>query len=409
MTQPETFIALELCTHTMAQPAATSTTGTTTFPVTPGTGIPAATPVVVDIREIMDRAQKLSIAVSEIGENHARHMEMVSLTVDVVGNEYYDYLHRMTITSLQRIQANLRVTHRQMTAYADAMGPTETEFHQARANAAAAIELADIYLSPAPIPQLVLQPMDMQHGDITPPNDTLDVPRRPSTPVQENTTSTDAAAALLTDEAVDDSSKMQVDEDAIDTFLQINLRQDEREQIDRLLEEPMEQPIDPPTSNHDPRDGSFASAPGPTLPLLGPGDVEVTVETSVGPEVPSEEVVENKTVRVDNVELPPEVPGPQVVCQGCKRVGHIASSCPLTNCQQWKLEKWTEQGNDRLSTSSDESAQSLPTPPAESAPMPILRPLAPGHPTPTPVATRTDGKAAAKPLQPAETSSTKQL
>ena len=144
-----------------------------------------------------------------------------------------------------------------MTAYADAMGPTETEFHQARANAAAAIELADIYLSPAPIPQLVLQPMDMQHGDITPPNDTLDVPTRPSTPVQENTTSTDAAVALLTDGTIDDSSKMQVDEDAIDTFLQINLRQDEREQINRLLEEPMEQPIDPPTSNHDPQGWVF--------------------------------------------------------------------------------------------------------------------------------------------------------
>ena len=69
----------------MAQLAATSTTGTTTFPVTSGNGIPAATPVVVDIREVMDRAQKLSIAVSEIGENHARHMEMVSLTVHVVG------------------------------------------------------------------------------------------------------------------------------------------------------------------------------------------------------------------------------------------------------------------------------------------------------------------------------------
>ena len=132
------------------------------------------------------------------------------------------------------------------------------------------------------------------------------------------------------------------------------------------------------------------------------------METSIGPEVPAEEVVENKTVRVDNVELPPETPGAQVVCQGCKRVGHIASLCPLTNCQQWKLQKWTEQGNDPLSTSSDEPAQSLPTPPAESTPTPASRALAPGHPNPTPMAIRTDGKAAAKPLQPAETLSTKQ-
>ena len=135
--------------------------------------------------------------------------------------------------------------------------------------------------------QLVLHPTGMQQGDVTPPSDTLNATTRPSTPVQENITSTDAAAVPLTDETTDDSSKMQVDEEAIDAFLQINLRQDEREQIDRLLEEPMEQPIDPPTSNHDPRDGSYALAPGPILPLLGPGDVEITVETSVGPEVPS--------------------------------------------------------------------------------------------------------------------------
>ena len=96
----------------------------------------------------------------------------------------------------------------------------------------------------------------------------------------------------------------------------------------------MDQPIDPPTANRDPRDGSCALAPGPTLPLLGTGNIEVTVETSVGPEVPAEEIVDNKTVRVDSVELSPETPNAQVVCRGCKRVGHIANSCPLTSCQQ---------------------------------------------------------------------------
>ena len=43
--------------------------------------------------------------------------------------------------------------------------------------------------------------------------------------------------------------------------------------------------------------GSFL-APGPTLPPLGLGDVEVTVETAVGPDTPAEEIVDNKTVRV---------------------------------------------------------------------------------------------------------------
>ena len=97
---------------------------------------------------------------------------------------------------------------------------------------------------------------------------------------------------------------MQVNDDTVDAFLQINLHQDEREQLERLLEEPMEQLIDPPMTNHDPRDGSCALAPGLTLPLLGPDDIEVTVETSVGPGIPKEEIVENKTVRIESVELP---------------------------------------------------------------------------------------------------------
>ena len=83
-------------------------------------------------------------------------------------------------------------------------------------------------------------------------------------------------------------------------------------------------------------------------------------------------------------------------------------SCPLTGCQQRKLEKWTKQGNDRMSTSSDESAQSMPTPPAKSTPAPTLRPLAPGDRTPTPTAVWSDDKVTAKPLQSAVASSTKQ-
>ena len=155
----------------------------------------------------MDRTQKLSIAVNEIGENHIRHMGMVSLAVDVVGNEYYDHLHEMTITSLQQIQANLRVIHQQMTAYAGAMGPTEIEFHRVRADAAAAIELADLYLSPTPIPQLVLHPTGIQQGDVTPPDDALNAPTRPSTPVQRNIASSASMAVPLTDETTDNADR----------------------------------------------------------------------------------------------------------------------------------------------------------------------------------------------------------
>ena len=87
---------------------------------------------------------------------------------------------------------------------------------------------------------------------------------------------------------------MQVDDDTVDPILQINLRQDEREQLERLLEEPMEQIIDPPTTNHDPRDGSCSLAPGLALPPLGPDDIEVTVETSVGPGIPAEDRKDRK-------------------------------------------------------------------------------------------------------------------
>ena len=234
-------------------------TGTTTSPVTPG--IPTTTPMVVEVNigDIMEQAKRLSIAVNEVGENNMRHMGAVSLAVDVVGSEYYDHLHEMTTTSLQRIQANLRVIHQQMTAYTSTMGPNATEFHKVKADVAAAIELADLYLSPTPIPQLIFHP--------TVPSDTLDALTRPSTPARKDTKPSDIATIPPADETTDNSSKMQVDSETIDKFLQLNLRQDEREHIDRLLEEPMELPVDTPAPNRDPRDGSYALAPGPAYKL----------------------------------------------------------------------------------------------------------------------------------------------
>ena len=378
----------------------------------PTTGNPTTTPVIIDIRDIMNRTQASSVAVNQIGENHVRAM---SMSVGVVSDEYFSRLHNITTSSLGQLQADLKALHRRMTAYADVMGPGETEFHQIRANAAAAIELADIYLSPTAFPQRAVQPENMQPAEILRPFDTLNAPTRPSTPAQENSVPAVAMTVPSTDETIDNSSKMQVDDDTVDQILQINLRQDERESYERLLEEPMEQIIDLPTEIHDPRDGSCTLAPGLILPLLGPGDVEVTVETSVGPEVPAEEIVENKTIRVDGVELPPLIPSAQVICRGCKRVGHIADLCPLTNCQQYKLDGWTEKGNDRLSASSDESAKNLPAPPAESTPSLVPQPPASdvlgggtSQQPPTLVAERTDGKATTTPPQTARTSSTKQ-
>ena len=171
---------------------------------------------------------------------------------------------------------------------------------------------------------------------------------------------------------------MQVDDDTFETFLQIDLCPDEREQLNRQLEEPMEHPFDPPTTSHDPRDGPCTLASEPTLPPLGPGGVEVTVETFFEPEVPAGEIVENKTVRVDVVESPPKKPGAPIACQGCTRVGHDTDSCPLTSCQQFKskgvIKGWMKKGTDRLlTTSSDDSAEDSPTLSIGSAPPPVLQ------------------------------------
>ena len=139
------------------------------------------------------------------------------------------------------------------------------------------------------------------------------------------------------------------------------------------------------------------------------------METSIGPEVPAEEIVDNKTVKVDNEELPPEIPGAQIVCQGCTTVGHNANSCPLTSCQQFKLKRWMEKGTDRLSTSSDDSARDLLAPPAGSVPSPVLQtPISgnlddkTGPSTPTPTAEQTGEKTAPIPPQKAPPPPTKQ-
>lgn len=138
----------------MAQTTATTTTGTAMSPA--ALGNLTTTPVVINIRDIMDRTRMSSLAVTQIGENHIR---MVSLAVGAAGDEYFNRLHEVTTSSLHQLQANLRALHQQMTVYAGSMGPNETEFHQVRANAAAAIELADLYLSPTAIPQLYMMEM----------------------------------------------------------------------------------------------------------------------------------------------------------------------------------------------------------------------------------------------------------
>ena len=113
------------------------------------------TPVVVDIRDIENRARQTSEAVTQIVENHERMMSLADIVVD---SEAFNHLHSMTAFSLHKLQTNLRSLHHQMTTYAGAIGPDDTQFHQVRANAAAALEIADIYLSPTTAPHPILHP-----------------------------------------------------------------------------------------------------------------------------------------------------------------------------------------------------------------------------------------------------------
>ena len=151
-------------------------------------------------------------------------------------------MHDITNSSLKQLQAELKPLYRRMTAYANTRDPNDVEFHRIRTDAAAAIELADIYLSPTAFPQRAPQPENMQPPETLGPSTTSDAPARPCVP-----TRMDADAAMATpsaDGAVDASSGMQVNDDTIE----LGLRQEEWE---RLLEEPMEQTVDPATADHD--------------------------------------------------------------------------------------------------------------------------------------------------------------
>ena len=220
----------------------------------------------------MNRTMETSAAVHQLGENHIRTMNMPA---GVVNDEYLKHMYEITTSSLGSLRTELGSLYRQLTTYADEVGPGDIEFHQIRTGAAAAIELADIYLSPTAFPQRALRPETAQLLEILRPSTTPSAPTKPSTPAQEDARHAAAAATPPTDGATDTPSRMQVDDDTID----LGLNRDDWEQYEKLLEEPMEQIFDPPTTDHDPRDGSCGLTPEPTLPPLGPGDTEVTVNT----------------------------------------------------------------------------------------------------------------------------------
>lgn len=136
--------------------------------------------------------------------------------------------------------------------------------------------------------------------------------------------------------------------------------------INKLLAETVEDPINPPEMRNSPRDGLHPSPSEPIFMTFEPGDIEVTVAASIESDMAEEEIVDNKTVRVDGEEQPSGTPGDHKICRGCTTVAHTLDSCPtLTNCQQYRMGQTepTSAGVDQLSVSFENLAKSSPASP----------------------------------------------
>ena len=123
-------------------------------PTTPSLTTGGPTPVAIDMGDIMNRTRETSAAVHQLGENHIRTMNMPA---GVITDEYLKHMYEITTSSLGNLRMELKSLYRQLTTYADKVGPGDIEFHQVRTGAAAAIELADVYLSPTAFPQRALR------------------------------------------------------------------------------------------------------------------------------------------------------------------------------------------------------------------------------------------------------------
>ena len=291
----------------MAQTACTEATGNAMIQ----DSLDKMAPVVqVDIRSILEQTRLSSASIIQVVDHYT------DLMLRITDAEVLSYLNSMAAPALYRLQNNLQSLQQQMATYADAMSPDDSEYHQIQANAEKAIMIAEIYLSQVNIlPATILHPVATVFHTDGAQHDQSEINNlnTPTTPVQANVDVTTTSTTPSTDETANDTTRMQVHDEP---FLQISLRPDEIDQIDKLLAEPMKDPIDPRMTGHDPRDGLYPSTSEPILMTLGPGDIEVTVVASIEPEVPAEEIVDNKTIRVDREEPPPETPGDHKICQG---------------------------------------------------------------------------------------------
>ena len=204
------------------------------------TSLDNTTPVVqVDIGSILDQARLSSASIIQIVEHYTQLMSRIA------DAESLNFLNSMAASALYSHQTNLQSLQQQMATYAGAMNGN-SQFHQIQANAAEAVMIAELYRSQVNVlhativhPATTISHNNEAQQDQSEIN-TMDAPTRPTTPVQVNVDVVTPPAIPSVGETADDTIKMQVDDE---TFLQNGLHPDELEQFNRLLEEPLEDPM----------------------------------------------------------------------------------------------------------------------------------------------------------------------
>ena len=191
---------------------------------------------------------------------------------------------------------------------------------------------------------MVLNPVTTQHEQ-------LGLDNTGEQTLSETTSANDKnmPAEPLSDATADNNPGMQTNNEQI---LQISLRQDEVDQLNKLFADAMEDPvIESPKTEGNPRDGLHSSLSKQTLPKLGPGDIEVTVVASTESDTAAKEIVDNKTIRIDGEGQSSGIPDDHKICRGCTAVGHILESCPkdhglkFTHCQMHLMGQTNVSGN----------------------------------------------------------------
>ena len=80
----------------------------------------------IDIGDVLNRTRETSAAVHQLGESHIRTMNMPA---GVVTDEYLKHMYEITTSSLGSLRMELMSLYRQLTTYADEVGPGLSLIH----------------------------------------------------------------------------------------------------------------------------------------------------------------------------------------------------------------------------------------------------------------------------------------